>query len=156
MKVETNAGGAFIQRSVTRNGTTFNMEGFKGCHTENALKEFVEANGGTYVIKNKSIGAGGVYEGQPVISLNGREYVKTNGTLVEYEAGKMGGTSSFFPEGWSNAKIKEEVEFAITNNHGAVPGKPTELFGFSKDGTVEIHFYHNTDGTIGSYFPKKN
>ena len=30
-----------------------------------------------------------------------------------------------------------------------------ELFGFSKDGSVEIHFYYNTDGTLGSYFPKK-
>ena len=101
-------------------------------------------------------GVGGVYEGQPVIYLNNKEYVKINGQFVEYEAGKLGGTSSFFPDNWTNVKIKEEVEFAIANNHGVVPGKPTELFGFSKDGTVEIHFYYNSDGSIGSYFPKKN
>jgi hypothetical protein len=29
------------------------------------------------------------------------------------------------------------------------------LSGFSRDGKVEIHFYLNNDGTIGSYFPKK-
>ena len=102
------------------------------------------------------MGVGGVYEGQPVIYLNNKEYVKINGQLVEYEAGKLGGTSSFFPENWSNVKIKEEVEYAVANNHGAVSAdKPTELFGFSKDGSVEIHFYYNTDGTLGSYFPKK-
>ena len=118
LKVETNANGAFIPKSKTIGTTTFNMEGFKGCHTENALKDYVQANGGTYVVKNKSVGIGGVYEGQPVIYLNNKEYVKINGQFVEYQAGKLGGTSSFFPENWSNAKIKVEVEFAIANNHG--------------------------------------
>ena len=131
------------------------MEGFKGCHTENALKDYVQANGGTYVVKNKSIGVGGVYEGQPVIYLNNKEYVKINGQFVEYEVGKLGGTSSFFPENWSNVKIKEEVEFAIANNHGMAQDGSNSLYGFSKDGTVEIRFYLNNDGSIGSYFPKK-
>jgi Bacterial EndoU nuclease len=96
--------------------------------------------------------------GQPVIYLNNKEYVKINGQFVEYEAGKLGGTSSFFPENWSDIKIKEEVEFAIANNHGKVnPTNPTDNlhFGFSKDGTIEIQFYYNADGSIGSYFPKK-
>ena len=30
-----------------------------------------------------------------------------------------------------------------------------EVFGFSKDGKVEIRFYLNNDGSINSYFPKK-
>jgi len=156
LTVETNLDGTFIPKSKTINTTTFNMEGFKGCHTENALKDYIETFGGTYVVKNKSVGIGGVYDGQPVIYLNNKEYVKINGIFVEYQPGKLGGTSSFFPESWSNIKIKEEVEFAIANNHGIVPGKTTELFGFSRDGTVEIRFYYNADGTIGSYFPKKN
>lgn len=156
LKVETNANGTFIPKSKTIGTTTFNMEGFKGCHTENALKEYVQTNGGTYTIKNKSVGMGGVYEGQPVIYLNNKEYVKINGQFVEYEAGKLGGTSSFFPENWSNAKIKEEVEYAIANNYGMAQDGSNTLYGFSKDGTVEIRFYYNADGSIGSYFPKKN
>jgi Bacterial EndoU nuclease len=158
LEVETNASGAFIPKNKRIGTITFNMEGFKGCHTENALKEYVQANGGTFAIKNKSVGLGGVYEGQPVIYLNNKEYVKINGAFVEYEAGKLGGTSSFFPENWSDIKIKEEVEFAIANNHGKVnPTNPTDNlhFGFSKDGTIEIQFYYNADGSIGSYFPKK-
>jgi hypothetical protein len=158
LKVETNVSGAFIPKSKTIGITTFNMEGFKGCHTENALKDYVQANGGAYIVKNKSVGVGGVYEGQPVIYLNNKEYVKINGQFVEYEVGKLGGTSSFFPENWTNVKIKEEVEFAIANNHGKV--NPDDLndnlhFGYSKDGSVEIQFYYNSDGSIGSYFPKK-
>jgi hypothetical protein len=155
LKVETNTNGAFIPKSKTIGTTTFNMEGFKGCHTENALKEYVQANGGTYAVKNKSVGVGGVYEGQPVIYLNNKEYVKINGQFAEYEAGKLGGTSSFFPENWSDIKIKEEVDFAIANNHGMAQDGSNSLYGFSKDGTVEIRFYLNNDGSIGSYFPKK-
>jgi hypothetical protein len=120
------------------------------------LEDYVQANGGTYIVKNKSVGVGGVYEGQPVIYLNNKEYVKINGQFVEYEAGKLGGTSSFFPENMTNAQIKIEVEHAIANNHGAISvDNPTELFRFSRDGSVEIHFYYNADGSIGSYFPKK-
>jgi len=68
-----------------------------------------------------------------------------------------GGFSTFFPENWDNAKILDEVEHAIKNNHSVVPGNnPNEYFGFSSNGKVEIHFYLNQDGTIGSYFPKLN
>lgn len=83
------------------------MEGFKGCHSENALKE----------------------------------YVKINGRFVEYKPGKLGGTSSFFSENWSNAKIKQEVEFALTNNHGKVDPDDAMSnlhYGYSSDGKVEI------------------
>lgn len=51
----------------------------------------------------------------------------------------------------------DKIQYAIANNHGRIPEKPTgtEYFGFSRDGKVEIHFYLNNDGTVGSYFPKK-
>lgn len=54
-------------------------------------------------------------------------------------------------------KILDEVEYAIANNHGQdlTSRNPSEYYGFSKDGKIEIHFYYNTDGTIGSFFPKK-
>jgi len=143
LKVETKVDGSFFPKNKNINGQSFQMEGFKGCHSENALKEYVQANGGTYSVKNKSIGQGGVYEGQPVINLNNKEYVKINGRFVEYQPGKLGGTSSFFPENWTNAKIKQEVEFALTNNHGKVNvNNPNDNlhFGFSSDGNVEIQF----------------
>jgi hypothetical protein len=74
---------------------------------------------------------------------------------VEYEAGKLGGTSSFFPEDMTNAEIKTEVEYAIANNHGLAPDGINQYIGYSRDGLIEIRFYYNTDGSIGSYFPKK-
>lgn len=78
--------------------------------------------------------------GQPVIYLNGKEYVKINGVFVEYEAGKLGGTSSFFPEHMTNAEIKAEVEYAIANNHGLAPDGSNQYFGYSRDGLIEIRF----------------
>lgn len=153
LAVETQAG-AFISNTVTKNGRTFNIEGFKGCHTENALKEYVQTNGGTYQIINKSVGIGGVYDGQPVLYMNGKEYVKINGTFVEYEPEKLGGTSTFFPEGWTNERIIEEVEYAVQNNHGLVQGSTSLYYGFSKDGLIEIRFAFNANGT-GTYYAIK-
>ncbi len=89
-----------------------------------------------------------VFEAKPVIiKADGSEIIKANNQ----------GKSSFFPTNWSKNKILDEVEHAISNNHGRLPEKPNgnEYFGFSKDGKVEIHFYLNSDGSIGSYFPKK-
>lgn len=94
-----------------------------------------------------------------MIYSGGNEYVKINGVPVEYEPGKLGGTASFFPDSWSNPKIKLEVEHAIKHNHGKVnPGNPNDntYRGYSTDGRVEIHFFLNQDGSIGSYFPKLN
>ena len=155
LEVETKADGTFYPKTKNMFGQRFVMEGFKGCHTENALKDYVRINGGSYSVKNKSIGIGNVYEGQPVIYLNGNEYVKINGRFVEYESGKLGGTSSFFPESWSNARIKEEVEYAIAHNHGLAADGSNQYFGYTKSGYIEIRFYINADGSIGSYFPKK-
>lgn len=140
-------------------GTT--MRGFTGCHYEKALEDFATANGGVYRIENRIVDqASGVFEGQPVITINGVDYVKTNGlkngAMVQYASGKYAGTSSFFPASWDEARILDEVEHAIANNQGKIPTKPNgnEYFGFSTDGKVEIHFYLAADGSIPSYFPK--
>jgi hypothetical protein len=156
LKVETNSG-SFITKTIKKNGVDVHLEGFQGCHTENALKEYVQTHGGTYEVKNPSAGVGGVYDGQPVIKLNGKEYVKTNGTFVEYETGKWGGTSTFFPKEWSDSRILEEVKHAVENNHGLVPGQAPSgnlMFGFSKDGLIEIRFAFNSNGK-GTYYAIK-
>jgi len=101
-----------------------------------------------------SIGVGGVYDGQPIIKLDGKEYVKTNGTFVEYEPGKWGGTSTFFPKEWSDARIIEEVEYAVENNHGLVEESSSLYYGFSKDGIIEIRFAFNSNGK-GTYYAIK-
>ena len=89
-----------------------------------------------------------VKEGNTVI-------IKTDGT--EIIKGNNQGISSFFPKNWNKNRILDEVEYTIVNNHGRdlTSTNPNEYFGFSRDGKVEIHFYNNPDGTIGSYFPKK-
>lgn len=153
LKVETNMGN-FISKVIRKRGASIQLEGFEGCHTENALIEYVKKHGGTYEIKNISEGLGGVYDGQPIITLNGKVYVKTNGVMVEYEAGKWGGTSTFFPKDWSDEKIIEEVIYAVENNHGLVQGKQSLYYGFSKDGIIEIRFALNSDGT-GTYYAIK-
>ncbi len=156
LKVETEAGN-FITKTIKKNGVDIHLEGFQGCHTENALKEYVQTHGGTYEVRNPSVGLGGVYDGQPVIKLNGKEYVKTNGAFVEYEAGKWGGTSTFFPKEWPDARILEEVKHAVANNHGLVPGQAPGgnlMFGFSKDGVIEIRFAFNANGK-GTYYAIK-
>lgn len=156
LKVET-TNGNFTSKVLNKNGQQYTIEGFQGCHTENAMKEYVQIHGGTYTVKNKSIGLGGVYDGQPIIYLNGKEYVKTNGFFVEYESGKWGGTSTMFPETWDDPRIIEEVTHAVENNHGLVPGQPNGgslMFGFSKDGVIEIRFAFNSNGK-GTYYAIK-
>ncbi|NOS90692.1 MAG: hypothetical protein HOP30_02110 [Cyclobacteriaceae bacterium] len=127
--------------------------GFNGCHSKIALDDYIANNRtATFEFRNKVMDASGngVYEANPVIKLqNGTELVKTN------NAGK----STFFPDAWNEAKILDEVEYAIANNNGKYdPTKPgsNEYFGLSSDGKVEIHFYYMSDGAIGSYFPAKN
>ena len=147
-----------LSSTRTYNGQT--LEGFTGCHSEKALQDYISTHGGIYQIKGKPVNLldDVVFEGQPVITIGGMDYVKTNGIMVEYAPGKHGGTSSFFPKNWDEARILDEVEHAIANNHGKInPTIPSgnEYFGFSKDGKVEIHFYLNQDGSINSFFPKK-
>ncbi|MFD0962907.1 EndoU domain-containing protein [Pseudofulvibacter geojedonensis] len=139
--------------------TSITLEGFTGVHSEKALMNYTNTHGGTYSIKNKSTpNAGGAYEGQPVITIGGKDYVKVNGVKVEFSPNKFGGTSSFFPDSWDIPKVLEEVEHAIKNNHGKVnptnPGSNVH-YGYSSNGKVKIHFYYNiNNGSIISYFPK--
>ena len=130
-----------------------NGRGFKGCHSKIALDDYVQNNPtARYEFRNKIMvnSGNGVYESNPVIILDdGTELVKTNNR----------GKSTFFPDDWDEAKILDEVEYAITNNHGKFdPSKPNsnEYFGLSRNGKIEIHFFYNQDGTIGSYYPIKN
>jgi hypothetical protein len=136
---------------VLRMDINANNTGFQGCHSKIALDDYLANNPtATFEFRNKVLGGSnnGVYEANPVIKLqNGTELVKTN------NAGK----STFFPDTWNEAKVLDEVEYAISNNQGKIPTKPNgnEYFGLSRDGKVEIHFYYNTNGTISSYFPVK-
>ena len=118
-------------------------------HVERGLEEFVQANPGSrYELLNKVESPTGIYTAEPKIILaDGTELVKLNNQ----------GNSTFFPRNWTDAKIKEEVEHAVRYNEGlAYPNdlrKQNEFKGKSKDGTIEIHFYYNPDGSISSYFP---
>lgn len=135
---------------VLRIDMTPNNTGFKGCHSKIALDEYIANNPtANYELRNKIMDASdnGVYEARPVLKLaNGSELEKINNS----------GKSSFFPDNWNEVKILEEVQYAIENNHGVFPGgSPNEYFGFSRDGSVEIHFYLGRTGFVNSYFPKK-
>jgi hypothetical protein len=139
----------------------FKGNGFEGCHTQNAMNQylannigwtggFVDANGSAIsLIDNVPI------EAYPwVKDINGNIFTKTNGAQKTIN-GVQYGKASFFPKNWSTAKLKAEVEYAISNNHGLVTGNTYK--GFSTDGTVEIWFYYNTsNGSIISFFPKVN
>ncbi len=158
--IERNASGGFLGPITRRRGgVTYTLRGFKGCHSENALKNYINNNpGSTYDIKNRDpfpLSDDVVYDGQPIIYIGGREYVKTNGRLEIYEPGKMGGTASFYPRNWSYDKIINEVEYAIKHNHGLVLGQPAQYFGYTSDGKIKIYFYHDSNGVIGSHFPIK-
>ena len=131
-----------------------NGRGFKGCHSKIALDDYVQNNPtARYEFRNKVMdnSGNGVYESNPVIILDdGTELVKTNNR----------GKSTFFPDDWDEARILEEVEYAITNNHGRVltpNAVRNEYFGYSRDGKVKIHFYlNNNNNSINSYFPVIN
>lgn len=139
----------------------FRGNGFEGCHTQNAMNQylannpgwtggFVDANGNAIsLLDNVPI------EAYPwVKDIDGKIFTKTNGAQKSIN-GVQYGKASFFPKNWSAAKLKAEVEYAISNNHGLVTGNTYK--GFSTDGTVEIRFYYSTsDGSIISFFPKVN
>lgn len=139
----------------------FKGNGFEGCHTQNAMNQylannpgwtggFVDANGSAInLMDNVPI------EAYPwVKDINGNIFTKTNGAQKTIN-GIQYGKASFFPKNWSTAKLKAEVEYAISNNHGLVTGNTYK--GLSTDGTVEIWFYYNTsNGSIISFFPKVN
>ncbi len=151
-------------KKITRtfNGKEYNLQGFKGVHTERALKEYTQKNGGSYAIKNIKVDENGVYRGIPILYVHDEEYVKVTSIYFRYLKGKgtnrLGGESTFFPRDWSDETIKENVVHAITNNHGVLirqdgTSNPELLFGFSKDGKIEIRFKLKPNGTIGTYYP---
>ncbi len=139
----------------------FKGNGFQGCHTQNAMNQylannpgwtggFIDANGNAIsLLDNVPI------EAYPwVKNINGNVFTKINGAQKTIN-GVQYGKASFFPKNWSTAKLKAEVEYAVSNNHGLLNGNTYK--GFSTDGTVEIWFYYNTsNGSIISFFPKVN
>jgi Bacterial EndoU nuclease len=118
---------------------------FSGCHSKSAIDE-LGANARIEITIPKN--AEGVYEA--------KVFAKGPDGL---EIGKSGnqGKSTFFPDSWSEAKILEEAEHAVKNNKGFANGVDAKegYYGFSKDGKIKIQFYYrDSDGFIGSFFPK--
>ncbi|SNR14557.1 ADP-ribosyltransferase [Tenacibaculum jejuense] len=153
--------GQFRKVNKTFNNKEYELEGFIGVHTEKSLKDYIEKYGGDYAIENRKGDANGVYQGVPILYSEGKEYVKVTGKLM-YHKGvgkgqKVGGLSTFFPDTMSDDEILENAIHAIQNNHGPVPDHNVPnsqlLYGFSKDGKIEIRFKLNSDGKIGTFYP---
>lgn len=138
----------------------FKGNGFEGCHTQNAMNQFLNDNPGWtggFIDRNGnpvSLLDNSVVEAYPwVKNTNGNIFTKLNGAQNNIN-GVQYGKASFFPKNWDTAKLKREVEHAISNNHGLVSGNTYK--GYSTDGTIEINFYYNiSTGRIISFFPKK-
>jgi hypothetical protein len=137
----------------------FKGNGFHGCHTQNAMNQFLANNlgwtGGFIDGSGNAISLldNVAIEAYPwVKDMNGNIFTKTNGAQKTIN-GVQYGKASFFPKNWNTAKLKTEVEFAIKNNHGLLQGNTYK--GFSRSGSIEIWFYYNTsNGAIISFFPK--
>ena len=161
LKIDKGLDGDFEKKRITRNDETLDIEGFSGGHTQNALIDFVEKNGGKYAIFSRKGTENGVYEGIPVLSLNDKHYVKVNGIYKRYVGAKsneVGAISSFFPDHMTNKEIIEEATYALNNNHGIVFNRNEDklIYGFSRDGKIEIRFKLRSDGTVKTFFPKIN
>jgi hypothetical protein len=118
---------------------------FSGCHSKSAIDE-LGANARIEVTIPAN--AEGVYEA--------KVFAKGPDGIEIPKSGNQG-KSTFFPDSWSEAKILEEAEHAVKNNKGFANGvDATEgYYGFSKDGKIKIQFYYrDSDGFIGSFFPK--
>ena len=63
-------------------------------------------------------------------------------------------TSTFFPDGWNEKKILEEVEYAVKNNSGKYPGWTVDEHFWISKSWLQINFYLKPDWSIRSYFPK--
>jgi hypothetical protein len=150
-KVELKADHTIRTLDLNPNGT-----GYTGGHSHIAFDNYIATHPGSSVVyRNQSydIASGTtnvdrVYEAEPVIiGADGIEIGKINNS----------GKSTMFPDNWTESKIKQEVQYAIENNFGKdlSSSNPREYYGLSSDGKVQINFYYNSDGSIGSYFPKK-
>ena len=119
---------------------------FTGCHSKVAL-DALGNNARIEITIPKN--AEGVYEA--------KVFAKGTDGIVIPKTGN-GGKSTFFPDSWDEARILDEVEYAVRNNKGLVPqsagGASNQYYGFSKDGKIKIEFYYNeSTGAINSFFP---
>lgn len=118
---------------------------FSGCHSKSALDEL---GSNARIEVTIPANAEGVYEA--------KVFAKGPDGIEILKSGN-GGKSTFFPDSWSEARILEEAEFAVKNNKGFANGvNATDgYYGFSKNGKIKIQFYYrDSDGFIGSFFPK--
>jgi hypothetical protein len=121
---------------------------FSGCHSIIALRSFkfqvpdakIEILDKKYLFDNQD---NSPYRGRPVILL-------PDGRVLQKELDF--GYSNFFPDSWDQRRILREVEHAVNNNMGYIPGTMF-LHGFSSDG-IEIQIgYDSKTGDILTYFP---
>jgi|GEM_PF-2871668 len=71
----------YMQNLVVRD-SVINTQLSEVIGTMDVLEENGQTNGGAYTVKSKSLGQGSVYEDQPVINLNNKEYVKINDNFI--------------------------------------------------------------------------
>ncbi len=136
---------------------------FSGFHSENCMQTYQRIHPDiSYTVEGKpdNLLNDQVYEGFPVLYKNERKYIKEAAKLTEYESGKFGGKSSFFPINWDEARILQEVEHAVKNYvsevNRSIDNKIITYRGFSIDGKIEIHFVFNPEtNKIASYYPIK-
>jgi hypothetical protein len=64
--------------------------------------------------------------------------------------------STMYPDSWDRQKIIDEVSYAIKNKEGKYewPDAKADEFYWYTQWWIQINFYINSDGTLGSYFPK--
>lgn len=121
---------------------------FTGCHSIIGLRYFklqvpeakIEVLDKKYLFDNHN---GSPYRGRPIITL-------PDGRVLKKELDS--GFSNFFPDSWDQERIVREVEYAVNNNMGYIPGTMF-LHGISSDG-IEIQIgYDSKTGDILTYFP---
>lgn len=117
---------------------------FTGCHSKIAIDKLGSRARIEVVTPPNSLG---VYEA--------RVFAKSDDGIEIMKSG-YDGISTFYPDGWDEARILNEAEYAIRNNKGLlVPTDPKKgYWGYARDGKIKIGFYYNdTDGYIASFFP---
>ena len=101
----------YMQNLVVRD-SVINTQLSEAIGTMDALEENGQANGGTYTVKNKSLGQGGVYEALPVINLNNKEYVKINDNFIANNPNKtrVEITTDINTQGFNTWKLVNSVD----------------------------------------------
>lgn len=121
---------------------------FSGCHSIIALRSFklqvpdakVEILNKKYLFDSQDHSP---YRGRPVITL-------PDGRVLQKDLDF--GYSNFFPDSWDQERIFREVEYAVGNNMGYIPGTMF-LHGLSSDGIGIQIGYDSKTGDILTYFP---